>query len=56
MNNTIAKVTIPRERHSSPSDRNRGVISNRARIDFDIVGLFLEKGEFGLDTEDHPSL
>jgi hypothetical protein len=48
-------VTSPRERHSSPSDRNRRVISSRAWKDWESFGIFLERGEFGLDINDHLS-
>ena len=47
----IAIVTSPRERHSSPSDRNRSVISSGAWKDWGLFGTFLEKGEFGLDID-----
>jgi len=54
-NKAIARVTSPRERHSSPNDRNRSVISSRVWNDWDLLGIFLEKGEFGLDIDYHPS-
>ena len=50
-NKPIAIVTSPRERHSSPSDRNRSVISSRVWNDGDLFGIFLEKGEFVLDMD-----
>ena len=54
-NKTIARVTNPRERHTSPSDRKRGVTSTRALNGSALFGSFLEKGEFGLDMDSHPS-
>jgi hypothetical protein len=48
-------VASPRERHSSPNDRNRNVISNRAWNNWDLPGIFLEKGEFSLVIGHPPS-